>query len=83
MSCCSGKGGSIWDNAYQYWKCADCGALKSNDPNYLYGGKYRDELSDWFQPQEVTTNKSKCECGSSTVGSDRHSIYCPLFEDMK
>jgi len=28
----------------------------------------------------IKSDKDGCECGSSVVGSPRHSYYCPLFK---
>ena len=28
----------------------------------------------------IIRNIKKCECGCSSVGSDRHSSYCPLYQ---
>lgn len=36
MTCCFGDGVSVWKNSQ--WVCNDCGSIKSNDPDYLFGG---------------------------------------------
>lgn len=74
-SCCGGKsGGAKWDSSSNQWVCKDCGSSQSNDPTYLYnptGLRSNTPTVEW--------PKTKCECGSSSVGSDRHSGYCPLY----
>ncbi len=77
-SCCGGKGLSVWNSTVNQWECADCKSPKSNDPNYS-SGKTRDE----WQPPVWKKTQTTCECGSSRVGSDRHSDYCPLYKAAK
>lgn len=72
-SCCGGKGVAVWKN--NMWECSDCGAAKSNDPSYLYREEVSDKtLASWEKP--------KCECGSTKLGSDMHSDYCPLYRKL-
>lgn len=73
MSCCGGKGVSVWRDTKAQWECADCGAVKSNDPNYLYSG---------MNPLAGAPTRSFtkiCECGSEkTHGiNSSHSHWCP------
>ena len=43
-----------------------------------YGGRTIDGIKDC----EVTINiEHKCCCGSASVGSNRHSGYCPLYKE--
>lgn len=72
-SCCpNGSPNNIkWSGANSQWVCTSCGAAKSNDPNYLYTPR-QDEF------QKATIKGTGCECGSSAVGSDRHSDWCNL-----
>ncbi len=87
MSCCGGKGISIWKDSSKQWECSDCGSPKSNDPDYLYGstpekkGPWR--ITDWKTP---TT--PQCECGADKTygpGSALHSatMPCPLYKAIK
>lgn len=74
--CCGGISTVKWDANKASWNCSDCGTTLSNDPSYTSGvSVFIDE--DF----PVTNNKSKCECGSSSLGSDRHSGYCPLYTE--
>lgn len=77
-SCCpNGSPNNIkWSGYSSQWECSSCGAPKSNDPNYLWSGRTSDT-------PKVAATSNKCECGSSKVGSDRHSDYCPLYKDKK
>lgn len=78
FSCCNGKGAATWDTPNGQWKCSDCGAPQSNDPDYLGGG---------FIPK-IDFNKFKsvdvCQCGADVVygkGNNMHSatMPCPLY----
>ncbi|GAC1499938.1 MAG: hypothetical protein NVS1B10_03150 [Candidatus Saccharimonadales bacterium] len=70
MSCCSGKGVSVWRNSM--WECSDCGAARSNDPDYLYGNK------PLTQPTWTPKTTKVCTCGAEkTYGaSTGHSSWC-------
>jgi hypothetical protein len=80
LSCCGGKGGATWDKIVNQWKCTDCGAIKSNDPDFLFGGSYKRDTE--YKPKEfwADTKKLKCTCGSASVGANRHSDYCDLYK---
>ena len=75
-SCCGGKGVSIWKPNAQRWECADCGTITSNDPSYIYNNGVR-ELPQW-----ALKSPKKCTCGSTIVGSDRHSDWCDKYEKI-
>lgn len=78
-SCCQGNGGSRWDYQKATWNCIDCGQLQSTDPSYLYN-KDKDKDSVILDPAGHYYLKDKvCECGSTKLGSDKHSTWCPKF----
>jgi len=62
---------SKWDVHRQVFVCVDCGDVTSTDSSYL--GSRHTRLID--TPEQ---KKLQCECGSSKLGSDRHSSWCPL-----
>lgn len=81
FSCCGGAGSANWDQTNQKWRCSDCGAVQSTDPDYL-GGGFTVTL-----PPTTAIQKSgkKCECGADKVygpGSGMHSatMPCPLYQ---
>jgi len=47
-------------------------------PVYSNGAHW--ELYDTANPPYTTLKNLKCECGSSSVGSNKHSSYCPVKE---
>lgn len=72
FSCCGGKSpGARWDSHSMRWVCKDCGTPAKKDDDIL---EYRP-----LYATPTHTKKSSCECGSSALGSDRHSGYCPLY----
>lgn len=79
-SCCGGKGGERWDVDKAQWSCRDCGMVKSNDPNYIYSTQRPEYENDPIVFDLPEYNIKKCECGSTTLGSDKHSGYCPMYK---
>lgn len=76
QSCCGGTGNIRWNTSDKQWKCTDCGSVKSNDPNYYWTPKTRPDA-----PAYPTWNTiKKCTCGSSSVGSNKHSDWCDNYE---
>lgn len=77
MACCNtGTPGNVrWNASDAQWECDHCGAVKSNDPNYLYGNA--PIFYDGPKPKVVSR---KCTCGSEkTFGpSGSHSSWCDL-----
>jgi hypothetical protein len=50
-------------------------SLTLNDVNKMVDG-----AMDFYGVDQLQTNsKNKCECGCTSVGSDRHSDWCPLY----
>lgn len=90
MSCC-GKGSSNnirWNGNTSQWECKDCGAIKSNDPNYLYKSPSKDP-DDWYSsaPAFIPATGPVCECGADKVygkGNNMHSatMPCPLYRKI-
>lgn len=82
MSCCNKPARETWNGKTAQWECSHCGAVKSNDPNYL-NSIYMPKApwsSSAVTPTPEVKNVRKCECGSSSVGSDKHQDYCQLYE---
>lgn len=70
--CCGGSGAIVLkDNK---WQCAECGADAKTDSSL---NKYNPP--DYLSYAPSATVK-KCECGSTKVGSDKHSYYCPKYK---
>lgn len=38
-----------------------------------------EQALQWTGPLDINKDKYKCECGSHSVGIDKHSDYCPLY----
>lgn len=58
--------------------CSECDSMSGNtDFNLLLN-----ELDSWqlTSGAHPTDTDKKCFCGSESVGSNRHSNYCPKFE---
>lgn len=70
--CCGGgiNGGGLYVQGK--WHDADCDSLKPVPQALLPG--YSAPQTSIPQP----TNLGRCTCGSTSVGSDRHSHYCDL-----
>ncbi len=76
-SCCGGKGTQVYTTK-QGWHCTDCGTPSSKTPP---------AVGSIYTPANVfgldDLKAKKCTCGSSAVGSDRHSDYCDKYEGNK
>jgi hypothetical protein len=75
MSCCGGKGGSVWEFNEAQWKCRDCGK-PTKGPEEIY--QRESARFDEWKPSK------KCECGADKVygpGNGMHSatMPCPLY----
>ncbi len=70
QSCCGGKGNIRWSHSNKQWSCADCGSVKSNDPDYWISNKsVTPETPLWTSP--------KCECGG-TKAKTTHAHWCDV-----
>lgn len=59
--------------------CLECDSEQKSTHNEIDFSKLYGEIDDW----KMTSSPAKvkeCECGSESVGSDKHSYYCPLYE---
>lgn len=69
--CCPGEP-SVWDNAVNLWRCTRCTQIDSTST--VLTNTSKSGQTELFQPM-----KSSCECGSTKLGSDRHSSWCPVW----
>lgn len=73
MPCCEKRGIERWDTTTSQWKCNQCGAVTSNDPNYTSSPS-----GIWYKPTPV--EPKKCECGAEhTRNPLNHSDWCPKY----
>lgn len=57
--------------------CIDCGCCYN-----VYASKCPDcEKTKQEQAEKPSTTEIKCECGSDSLGSSKHSHYCPKNEN--
>lgn len=71
--CCGGaiQNGGTYSNGR--WHDSDCDSLKAPKQTQAY-------LPGYTAPAiPQPTNLGRCTCGSTSVGSDKHSYYCDLY----
>jgi hypothetical protein len=71
--CCGGGVGTSGFFVNGKWHDSTCDAIKSPTQNQLPG--YSIQQNDH---KEAPRNLGRCTCGSSAVGSDRHSSWCDI-----
>ena len=62
--CCGNKGFSRYDYPNSQWVCSECGAIESNDPNYVNNlNAFEDPSYPWFTHKVVhPPEPKKCVC---------------------
>ena len=65
-----------WDSKGQQW--LDVTANSVGQPSI---GDNFDLVKEFERMVELGKKSKKCECGSESVGSSRHSTYCPKWSE--
>lgn len=58
---------------------AECPEAKQEDINDLSAFYYLDDSPERYLG--MPDHRKKCECGSDSLGSPKHSAYCPKFKE--
>ena len=65
--------------APQSFTFASASVPAAYQPAYTDFGYVETKSKGWSGTVKLDLNNKKCECGSHSVGVDRHSDYCPLY----
>lgn len=54
-----------------------------NDKDKDISEKLIEAFEALYPDEKENKKEKKCECGSSSVNSPKHSYYCPLYQEDK
>lgn len=72
MPDCCGSSPRIFHDSN--WACSQCGCVIKDQE----GEQFKFDIIYKPMPFSIPKEDSKCTCGSSSVGSDKHSYYCDI-----